>query len=88
MLSTCSAAARRRPSAPPGATVDPATGLLQWTAGEEGKQRFAVKVTDSTALSDTTSFNVDVIDAALLAAGVNVSATEGAATSTVTVTVQ
>jgi hypothetical protein len=51
-------------SAPPGATVDPYTGLISWTPASAGTYNFIVRATDTMALSATQSFNVTVTAAA------------------------
>ncbi len=49
-------------AAPAGMSIDSASGLIQWTPAEAqvGAANVTVRVTDSTALSDTQSFTIDV----------------------------
>ncbi len=49
-------------SAQPGASIDPASGLLAWTADQLGRQRLVVSATDPGSLADTVSVNVVVTD--------------------------
>ena len=51
-------------TAPAGMTIDPASGLIEWTPtnAQVGDNAVEVQVTDSGGLSDTQSFTVTVDD--------------------------
>ncbi|MEM7165061.1 MAG: putative Ig domain-containing protein [Planctomycetota bacterium] len=49
------------PTAPTGATIDPATGLISWLPTVAAMEPFVVRATDVQGLFDEQSFTVDVI---------------------------
>ena len=50
--------------APPGMTIDPASGLVTWTPPSQQAETVLVQVTDSTGLSDTQAYTLQVLASA------------------------